>query len=213
MPMNFYWVKTSRIIKKIFYRFIWDIPNNHNTVYLTFDDGPVPQITDWVLDVLMENDIKATFFCIGDNIRKNPEIFQRIVREGHAVGNHTYNHLKGWNTDDTTYLENFGLCQKIMRENNSDSKLFRPPYGKIKSAQASAILKLGYKIVMWDVLTVDYDRKTTPEKCIENATKKTVSGSILIFHDSAKALGNLEKALPETIRILKEKGFRFAALD
>ena len=100
-----------------------------------------------------------------------------------------------------------------MRENNSNSKLFRPPYGKIKSVQASKILKIGYKIVMWDILTVDYDKNTTPKKCIENATKKTVSGSILIFHDSVKAFGNLEKALPETIKILKEKGFRFAALD
>lgn len=213
MPMNFYWVKTNWIIKKIFSRFVWDIPNHDNTIYLTFDDGPVPQITDWVLDVLKEHEVKATFFCIGENIKKNPEIFKRIISEGHAVGNHTYNHLKGWTTNNVTYLENFGLCQKIMSENNSDSKLFRPPYGKIKSAQASEILKLGFKIIMWDILTVDYDKNTTPEKCIENATQKAAAGSILIFHDSVKAFCNLEKALPETIEILKEKGFRFAALD
>jgi peptidoglycan-N-acetylglucosamine deacetylase len=213
MPMNFYWVKTNWIVKKIFSRFVWDVSNNDNTVYLTFDDGPTVQITEWVLDILKTNEIKATFFCIGDNIRKNPELFKRIINEGHAVGNHTYNHLNGWKTDNTEYLENFGLCQKIMVENNCpDSKFFRPPYGKIKAAQATEILKLGYKIIMWDILTVDYDRNITPEKCIENATRKTVAGSILIFHDSIKAFGNLEKALPETIKILKEKGYKFAAL-
>ncbi|AWI27196.1 polysaccharide deacetylase family protein [Flavobacterium pallidum] len=211
--MHFYWVKTNRFIKKFFSRYVWDIPNSGKTVYLTFDDGPTPKVTEWVLDVLNEHQIKATFFCIGNNISNNPAIFKRILNEGHSVGNHTYNHLKGWNTEDNTYLENFDLCQNVMAENNApDLKLFRPPYGRIKSAQATEILKLGYKIIMWDILTVDYDKKVTPEKCIENATKKTTSGSIIIFHDSIKAFGNLEKALPETIRILKGKGYRFAAL-
>ncbi|AWA29517.1 polysaccharide deacetylase family protein [Flavobacterium magnum] len=212
--MKFYWVKTNRLIKRIFARYVWEVDDSNRTVYLTFDDGPTPDVTDWVLDVLGTHQIKATFFCIGNNITDNPDLFRRIVREGHAIGNHTYNHLNGWKTANDTYMENISRCQKILEENSPlPGRLFRPPYGKIKRAQATEVLKRGYKIIMWDVLTVDYDKEVSPKKCVENATRRTTSGSILIFHDSLKARVNLQIALPETIRILKEKGFRFGILS
>ncbi|MDI1257452.1 MAG: polysaccharide deacetylase family protein [Flavobacterium sp.] len=208
--MNFYWVKTNRIIKKLFPKLIWDIPNANKTVFLTFDDGPTPTITPWVLDVLRKHQIKATFFCIGDNIRKYPEIFKQVIAEGHTIGNHTFNHLKGWKTETSEYIKNFRLCEtEIYQQLPENRKLFRPPYGKIKRSQSLQILESGYKIIMWDVLTADYDKNVSPQKCLENATKKTTSGSIIIFHDSIKAFSNVEFALPETIRILKEKGFSF----
>lgn len=207
------WVKTSRIIKWAFSKYIWDIPNNANTIYLTFDDGPIPEITEWVLDLLKEHNIKATFFCIGNNIEKHPGIFQKVIQEGHAIGNHTYNHLKGWVTPKKEYIENTMLCEKaIQQHSNTDghgSKLFRPPYGKIKSSQAKLLRRLGYKIIMWDVISMDFDKNIPPKECLENVTKNVVSGSVIVFHDSIKAFGNLQIVLPEAIRYLKEKGFVF----
>jgi len=209
--MNFYWVKTHLIIKKLFPNFIWDIPNNEKKIFLTFDDGPDPEVTPWVLAVLKKADIKATFFCIGDNIKKHPDIFKEILSQGHAIGNHTFNHLKGWETETTTYLENIKKCDdEILESGGFSTDLFRPPYGKISRLQTKEVLKLNKKIIMWDILTVDYDKTVTPEKCLENATRKVTSGSIIIFHDSVKAFPNLEYALPKAIEILKkEKGFVF----
>jgi len=208
--MNFYWVKTHFIIKKLFPSFIWDIPNNEKKIFLTFDDGPDPEVTPWVLAVLKKVDIKATFFCIGDNIKKHPDIFKEILSQGHAIGNHTFNHLKGWETETTTYLENIKKCDdEILESGGFSTDLFRPPYGKISRSQTKEVLKLNKKIIMWDILTVDYDKTVTPEKCLENATRKVTSGSIIIFHDSVKAFPNLEYALPKAIEILKEKGFVF----
>jgi peptidoglycan-N-acetylglucosamine deacetylase len=211
-PMKFYWVKTRWFIRKLFPGYVWNIPNKDKTVYLTFDDGPTPEVTEWVLDVLKEYDIKATFFCIGNNIEKHPGIFKKIVEAGHTFGNHTFNHLNGWNTDNTKYFENIEACEKMM-EGTGDIKLFRPPYGKIKRSQKKEVRKMGYKIIMWDVLSADFDQSITPEKCLHNVTDNTTDGSIIIFHDSIKANRNMRYALPKAIEYLKEKGFRFAAID
>ena len=153
--MNFLRVKTNWIIKKLFLHYVWDIPNTENKIYLTFDDGPTAEITEWVLELLNKHNVKATFFCIGDNIVKHPVVFKKVISERHAVGNHTFNHLNGWKTTTERYLANFERCKETIQQfaiNNLHSKIFRPPYGKIKRSQAKAIQQLGYKIIMWDVL-------------------------------------------------------------
>lgn len=214
--MDFYWIKTNRLIKQLFSKQIWDLPNTEKKVYLTFDDGPTPEVTEWVLSLLKAHNIKATFFCIGDNIRKYPEIFKQVIAEGHRIGNHTYNHLQGWKTSNKKYLENISACEKAMQQseyNNTQTKLFRPPYGKIGPIQDVKLRKLGYKIIMWDVLSADFDFRITPEECLKNVVSNTTQGSIIVFHDSRKAFKNLEYTLPETIAILKEKGFVFDTID
>lgn len=209
--MKFYWVKTRWFIRKLFPGFVWNIPNATKTVYLTFDDGPTPDVTEWVLDILAQHQIKATFFCIGNNIEKHPDIFRKVVEAGHAVANHTFNHLNGWNTDNEKYFENIDACEKVMQDANT-VRLFRPPYGKIKRSQKKEVLKRGYRIIMWDVLSADFDRTITPEQCLQNVIRNTTDGSVIIFHDSIKAQENLRHALPKAIEFLKEKGFRFAAI-
>jgi peptidoglycan/xylan/chitin deacetylase (PgdA/CDA1 family) len=213
--MDFYWIKTNRIIKKIFSNYTWDIPNTENKVYLTFDDGPIPVITEWVLEVLKTHDAKATFFCIGDNINKNSEIFKKIITEGHAIGNHTFNHLNGWKNTTAAYLENFKRCEEMIQHSGISlkSKFFRPPYGKIKTTQAKEIRKLGYKIIMWDVLSADFDQNLSQEDCLANVLSNIESGSIIVFHDSIKAFKNLEYALPRTLAYLKENNFICASLE
>ncbi|SFB02829.1 Peptidoglycan/xylan/chitin deacetylase, PgdA/CDA1 family [Flavobacterium swingsii] len=217
--MNFYWIKTPQIIKRLFSNQVWDIPNTENKIYLTFDDGPTPEITEWVLEILKENSINATFFCIGNNIEKHPEIFNKIINDGHGVGNHTFNHKNGWKTTTADYLQNVELCESAIKNQLPKAfgtkirNLFRPPYGKIKPSQSKKLRNLGYKIIMWDILTADFDEKTSKEKCLENATKKVTSGSVIVFHDSVKAFKNLEYALPKTIQILKEKGFVFDVIQ
>ena len=199
--------KIPTIIKKYYPKLVWDLPNAENKIYLTFDDGPVPEVTEWVLDLLKEYNIKATFFCIGDNVVKHPEIYKRILTEGHAVGNHTFNHLNGWKTSGGQYIKNVIACQDVV-----DSKLFRPPYGRIKKSQLNK-LSLRYKIVMWDVLSGDFDQNLTPKKCYKNVIENTVPGSIIVFHDSLKAEGNLKYALPKSIEHLLAKGFVFEVLN
>lgn len=212
--MKPYWVKTRWFIKKLFPGYIWDIPAAQKTAYLTFDDGPIPGVTEWVLDLLKEHGIKATFFCIGDNIEKHPDIFKKVVESGHTIGNHTFNHINGWKSNDTTYFENIEACrQSILKHSSNDSRLFRPPYGKISRQQAKEVKRLGYKIVMWDVLSADFDTTITPEKCLDNVIKNAANGSVIIFHDSIKAFANLEYALPRVIEYLKENGFSFGTAD
>jgi len=214
--MKFYWIKTHFLIKKIFSGFVWDLPNKEKKVYLTFDDGPTPEITEWTLSQLRQFDAKATFFCIGENIQKHPEIFNKAIAEGHSIGNHTFNHLKGWETPTVDYIKNFKQCEiEISRHHQIDnpkSKLFRPPYGKIKFAQAGILKKRGYRIIMWDVLSADFDQDVSPEKCLENVIGNVSSGSVIIFHDSVKASKNLEYALPRTLAFLKEKGYKCEAI-
>lgn len=217
--MNFYWVKTNRFIKKIFSNYVWDIPNTKNKIYLTFDDGPTPEVTEWVLQELEKYNAKATFFCIGNNIEKHPDIFEKLITQGHSIGNHTFNHLNGWKTSTDKYIENSKQWSVVSGQSpnnqmpNAKCNLFRPPYGKIKSSQAEKLRKLGYKIIMWDVLSADFDTTISKEKCLENVLQNVSSGSIIVFHDSLKAFSHLEFTLPKALKILNEKGFVFEKIN
>ena len=201
--------------------YLWSKPKGKKTIYLTFDDGPIPEVTDFVLDTLSrkrDKPIPATFFCIGDNVRKHPEVFKRILTEGHSIGNHTYNHLQGWKTDNETYLKNTQLAELEMSkhiESNPkrlSSSLFRPPYGKIKRTQASALRKMGYKIVMYRVVAYDWESSVSPESCLKNVIDTGQDGDIIVFHDSVKAYKNLQYALPKTIEYFENAGFSFGKL-
>ena len=195
--------KSPSIFKKYYPRLIWDIPNDENKIFLTFDDGPIPEVTEWVLDVLKQYNIKATFFCIGENVTKNPMIFKRIIDEGHQVANHSNSHVNGWYAENEYYLEDIQKCEKAFH-----STLFRPPYGRIKKSQIKELVG-DYKVIMWDVLSGDYDPKVTPEKCYSNVINNTKSGSVIVFHDSVKASENLKFALPKAIEYLLEQQFVF----
>lgn len=201
-----YIVRPTYILRKIYPNAVWRMPITEKKIYLTFDDGPVPVITPNVLDILKQENIKATFFCVGENVVKNNSIYQRILDEGHAVGNHTYNHLNGWNTHGNQYARNVLKCAEVL-----NSKLFRPPYGRAKKSQI-ALLSSQYKIIMWDVLSGDYDKATTPEQCLKNVTTYVRNGSVIVFHDSIKAQTKVEYALPRFIKFAKEKGFEFDVL-
>ena len=201
------WIKTNRFVKTIFPKYVWDIPNHDKKVFLTFDDGPIPEVTEWTLAQLKKHNAKATFFCIGNNIEKHPEVFKKVIENGHAIGNHTFNHLKGWKTSLEDYIENTRLCHSQFTIHHSSTNLFRPPYGKIKPSQSKALRKLGYKIIMWNIISMDFDQTISPEKCLDNVLKNIESGSIIVFHDSIKAWKNLEYVLPKTLEFLNEKGF------
>lgn len=212
--MASFFTKTNPLLKKLFSNYIWDLPNNEKKVFLTFDDGPTPEITDWVLEQLEKHNAKATFFCIGANIEKHPRILKRIIGAGHAIGNHTFNHLEGWRTTDQNYVENTTVCAaEINKYASKDILLFRPPYGKIKPSQSKKLRQKGYKIIMWDVLSWDFDASCTPEKCLENVLKHTSSGSIIVFHDSIKAFHNLRYVLPKVMDNLSQKGFVFEKIS
>lgn len=203
-----FWVKTNYFVKRIFPNYVWDIPNQENKVFLTFDDGPTPEITEWTLEQLRNYNAKATFFCIGNNIEKHPGIFEKIIQEEHAIGNHTFNHLKGWETPNDEYIENVTLCETaISQKPLAISNLFRPPHGKIKPSQSRVLRKMGFKIIMWDVISFDFDAKIPKEKCLDNVLKNVRSGSIIVFHDSVKASQNLKYALPKTLEFLRQKGY------
>lgn len=176
-------------------------------MYLTFDDGPMPGVTDWVLDQLKAYEAKATFFCIGDNVQKYPELFRRIQSEGHAVGNHTQHHLKGWQTDRKHYLEDIAKADKLIQ-----SPLFRPPYGKIKPRQWRALHKQGFEIIMWNVLSKDYRVGLTSEDCWQKVKSQVGHRSIVVFHDSKKAAPRMQPALLQTLEYFSERGFLFRAL-
>lgn len=201
-----YLVQPTYLIKSIYPKAIWRKEPTEKKLYLTFDDGPIPEITTWVLDVLKQYNVKATFFCVGNNVEKHPTIFQRIVDEEHSVGNHTYNHLNGWKTHSPLYLKNVSKCKEVV-----NSRLFRPPYGKMKKTQFN-ILRRYYSIVLWDVLSGDYDKKTSPEKCLKNVVEKYRNGSIIVFHDNIKAWTNLQFALPKFIEHALKEGYRFESL-
>lgn len=176
-------------------------------MYLTFDDGPIPEVTPEVLRILAEYNAKATFFCIGDNVEKHPDVYKQVLDEGHAVGNHTQNHLSGWKTEDYAYFRN-----TLQSAQHIDSDLFRPPYGRIKRSQAT-VLKQRYKIIMWDVLSGDFDPKTTQQQCLDNVINNAREGSIIVFHDSLKAQDKMLFALPRVLAHFGELGYRFDTLD
>ena len=182
------------------------MPSSGKRIYLTFDDGPIPGLTEWIADYLDKYSIKATFFCVGDNVVKNPAMYKRIKDAGHSLGNHTHNHIKGFYTNNETYFENVEACNQVMQTN-----LFRPPYGQLKFSQ-ERILARKYKIIMWDILSYDYSQTITPEKCLQNAVKYTRPGSIIVFHDNIKAEKNITYALPRAIDQLLDKGFEFGSI-
>lgn len=186
--------------------FLWRCNPHKKNIYLTFDDGPVPEVTPLVLDLLKLYKAQATFFCVGENVQKNPELFSKIITEGHKIGNHTYNHLNGWKTPSSIYIENIKQCSLVV-----NSSLFRPPYGKITPKQAK-LLRPNFKIVMWDVLSGDYNLNISEEDCFRNIKNHTKNGSIIVFHDSIKAKRNLMSALPSTLDYFSKKGYSFLAI-
>ena len=192
---------------------VWKIPTDKKELFLTFDDGPVPGPTDFVLETLRKYNSQATFFCIGDNIQKHPDIFKQVIAAGHAVGNHTFNHIKGWSVTTEAYVKNVTECDAELRTSKLEtpgSKLFRPPYGRITRKQIHALRD--YRIIMWDVLTIDYNKRLSQENCLRNSIRATRPGSIIVFHDSLKAERNMMYALPRLIEHFLEQGFSFKLL-
>jgi len=202
-----YLVKTPKVLKRTYPKYLWDFTSIEKTIFLTFDDGPTPEVTSWVLDELKKYDAKATFFCIGKNVEQLPDLFNEILAQGHTIGNHTYSHLNGWETKSFPYLKDLVKCSKVFRSN-----LFRPPYGKLTRFQAKAILS-DYTIVMWDVLSADFDKNCSAEKCLKNVIENTKKGSIVVFHDSLKAEKNLKYALPKVLEHFTKQGFQFKAIN
>jgi peptidoglycan-N-acetylglucosamine deacetylase len=192
---------------------VWRIKGSDKCIYLTFDDGPIPEVTPWVLKTLEEFNAKATFFCIGKNAEANRGILKEIILKGHAVGNHTSNHLKGWRVNTTDYLEDVAKCDRQIKESTDQRiKLFRPPYGKLKPSQYSG-LKRNYSIIMWDVLSGDFDKHTSPAQCLNNVISNTRNGSVIVMHDSLKAKEKLFYVLPELLKYFTKKGFAFKAIS
>ncbi|SKB54878.1 Peptidoglycan/xylan/chitin deacetylase, PgdA/CDA1 family [Salegentibacter holothuriorum] len=252
--MNPFFIKYPFLLKKLYPNRITRL-EGEKTIYLTFDDGPIPEITPWVLQTLKEYNAKATFFCIGDNIRKYPTVFQQIIEENHSIGNHTFNHLNGWKTKTDAYVENVLKAEETLLENRDEKrdnrgkrqetgnknkktktrnreigeqnsqlatrnfqtqtlnlKLFRPPFGKIKNSQAKKLVKQNYKIVMWDVISGDFDSRISKNKCLRNVLKNVSAGSTVVFHDSIKASESLKFVLPKVLDYYTQKGFSFKAL-
>lgn len=199
---------------KVFSDYIWKKPPGNKTIYLTFDDGPTPKITNWVLEILKQYNAKATFFCIGNNIEKYPELFRTIVDENHKAANHTYYHEKGWKTKNQDYINSIIKTEKLIckMDSNYKSKLFRPPYGQIRKSQGQAIIEMGYKIIMWSVLTQDWKPNISNKYCYEKTIKSINKGSIVVFHDSYKAEEKLKYLLPRVLEHFSGKGFNFKSL-
>ncbi len=202
-----YFIKTPSLVKRIFSNQVWSIPSGDRSIYLTFDDGPTPGVTRWILNLLKKYDAKATFFLVGNNVRKYPKLTRLITEEGHGIGNHTYNHLNGWQTDNGQYLKDIYKCRNLIPSN-----LFRPPYGKITRAQSR---RLGdrFKVVMWDVLSGDFDQTLDKDKVVENVINNTVEGSVIVFHDSIKARERMQYALPKVLQHFSNLGYRFDSLS
>jgi len=201
-----YLTKTPGIVKPLSSDLIWDIKTREKELFLSFDDGPEPEVTPEILEVLQSYKAKASFFCIGKNVENHPDIYQRILDEGHSVGNHTFNHEKGWDTTLMTYLRSVAQCSQYVKSN-----LFRPPYGRIRRNQAAA-LRRKYHLIMWDVLSADFDAEVNPQKCLDNVVKNARSGSIIVFHDSLKCKENVLYALPRVLQIFGSEGYKFSAI-
>ncbi len=209
--MKKYFVKTPWWLKKIYSSYIWSVDTKEKILYLTFDDGPHSIATSFVLDELKKYNAKASFFCIGKNVLSEPQIYKRIIDEGHAIGNHTYNHFNGWKTKDDIYLSDVSEAGKYI-----DSILFRPPYGRITSFQAknikAALKKPVAKIIMWDVLSGDFDDSLTGQQCLQNVILNAKKGSIIVCHDSPKSFSKLEFYLPLILNFFEKEGYRFEKL-
>jgi len=224
-----YFAKTPHIVKRLFPNLTWDIPTVKKVIYLTFDDGPTPEITPWVLSELKKYNAKATFFCIGKNVIAYPDIFKATIESGNTIGNHTHNHVNGWKKSTKIYLENINKAQQVIdteidnceqvflksktfKQKSPSKHLFRPPYGKIKNNITKTLLEKEYKVIMWDVLSGDFDQSITKEKCLKNVINNTIEGSIVVFHDSVKASGNLKFVLPQVLDHFSKKGFTFEGI-
>lgn len=209
--MHKYFLKIPWWVPKLFPRYTWRMPDREKTVYLTFDDGPHPIITPWVLEQLAAYGAAATFFCIGKNVVQYPAVYRRILAAGHRTGNHTYSHPNGWKTETTAYLEDVKKASAVI-----DSELFRPPYGRIKKRQAAGLSRVigkkNVQLIMWDVLSADFDVTLLPEHCAEIVLKHVRPGSIVVFHDSEKAFPNLRVALPRLLEALSQQGYSFRKL-
>lgn len=201
-----YTVKAPLLLQWFYPTLTWHRSRAKKRIFLTFDDGPIPDVTPAIINTLKIYDIRATFFCVGENIKKHPDLFAHLQQNGHRIGNHTYNHLNGWKTSNSDYLENIARCQQLTRTN-----LFRPPYGRGKRSQYTK-LKSDYEIIMWDVLSGDFDTDLTPEQCLDNVIKYTQNGSIVVFHDNLKAIPRVTYALPRAIEHWLEKGYEFGTL-
>lgn len=202
-----YLVKTPKFIQNLFPNFYWKAPTNEKILYLTFDDGPIPEVTPWVLEQLESYNAKGTFFCVGDNVKKHSNVFQQVLNQGHAIGNHTNNHMSGWSSDNIQYFHNVRNCARLVQ-----SDLFRPPYGRLKPKQAQ-FLQRHYKIIMWDILSGDFDPAISKDQCLFNVVSKAKGGSIIVFHDSVKSFEKLQYVLPKVLQHFQEQGYEFRALD
>lgn len=198
--------KAPYILKLLLPQLTWEVKTKEKKIFLTFDDGPHPEITPRVMDILDEYGAKATFFCVGENIDKYPEVYRLLLKRGHKTGNHTYNHLNGWKTPRDEYYDNIEKCNRLV-----DSPLFRPPYGRI-SLRHIPYLKMKYRIIMWSVLSLDFSNKVSPEQCLHNSVKNTKPGSIVVFHDSPKAAENMFYALTGFLEHFQKQGYIFSSL-
>lgn len=206
--MNFFLHRSPFLLQWVLSDYTWRIDTSEKIIYLTFDDGPIPVVTENVIKVLEDFKAAATFFCIGDNVRKHPEIFRELKKRGHSIGNHTYNHLNGWKTADNVYLDNFQKCQDILE---TDTLLFRPPYGRIRKAQYR-LLPGDTKLMMWDVLTGDFSPDVQPGAALNSVIRLSRPGTIMLLHDSIKAEQKMSYILPRVLEHFSEKGYRFDAL-
>lgn len=211
--MNF--LKTPPLFKQLLPGLVWDIHGAQNkSIYLTFDDGPVPEVTPFVLDTLAVYQARATFFCVGDNVDRHPSIFQQVVEAGHRVGNHTHHHLNGWKTSTATYLEDVSQCETVLVKQHHDllpERLFRPPYGRVSFRQLRK-LRQQYRIIMWDILSGDFDPNFPAEDCLKKSIRHSAPGTIIIFHDSYKAAANLEYVLPRYLDHFASSGYKFSTI-
>ena len=201
-----YWVKTPTIFKRLFPKIVWNFSEKEQKVFLTFDDGPSTNVTDSILTILEQEKVRATFFCIGKNVKKNPELADKILKKGHSIGNHSMTHVNGWRTRKNSYLRNINEASEYINSN-----LFRPPFGRFNLYSLYQILKK-YKLVMWDVLSGDFDEKIEEKAVINNVIKNVANGSIIVFHDNNKSKEKTLSVLIKTIKKLKEKGFSFEAI-
>ncbi|MCF6341548.1 MAG: polysaccharide deacetylase family protein, partial [Bacteroidales bacterium] len=206
LQLVFMQIKPPYLARLFFPQLLWDVNTAAKEIFLTFDDGPHPEITPRVLEILDEFDAKATFFCVGENVKKHPATYASILEKGHQTGNHSYHHLNGWKTKNQKYFDNVAQCRELVK-----SKLFRPPFGKIKPSQIQTLQK-DYKIVMWSVLSRDFDKNVSAGQCLKNVIHFAETGSVVVFHDSEKAATNLFHALPVFLEHFKQRGFVFSII-
>lgn len=206
---DLYLVKTPGWLKSLYHGCDWDIKGEAKTLYLTFDDGPNPVSTRFILDQLKAHHAKATFFCIGDNVRQHPELYKSMLDEGHATANHTMHHINGWNSDDETYIKDISDAAQFI-----ENKMFRPPYGRIKRSQIKKLKQEipGSRVIMWNILAGDWEQHLTPEKCLKQVLRKTKDNDIIVLHDSDKAWPRVQYVLPELLKHYTEKGYKFEVI-